>query len=493
MSSGLFPSAELLAEKRKVFRLEQYLSKSLQLQITKTGASLDRNARFLYLCDKIQRYFQETFETEQSDNDKNTSKLLERQKNAIIGYVNEVNFFKDKIGEYLTKNHLRDEAFPSWYPNLVDAVFQENWGLAGIAPWMHMSESSSAKIVGDRIYFLIDGKMVQQKQSISFERFDQLRQALLLDTPKKRLDEDYSEVYMLSGERITIFTGDRVVRGQSSMIFRKYVVKVLTFEEQAERKTIPFEMIKLLKSMVRMGVRVVFAGPMRSGKTTFLMTYQSYEDPALEGVLIQTDPEIRIHEVMPTAPILSIIADGDDMARVTKDIRRSDANYIVVAEGRDAHAFNLIVDVANQGVRRNKTTMHLSQPEDFCYDVANKIITEFGGKLDYQIAKVAKSFDYIFELVELPDDRSQKRLKSVFQIEYDFSTHTISYHKICSFDKVSDSWTFHHYIGKTVREIGQYEDEDAMHSFDTELKRLATLFPYTGDSTMIPIYGKLGG
>ncbi|WP_054750181.1 hypothetical protein [Ruminiclostridium josui] len=217
---------------------------------------MDNNSRFHLLCSRIKKRIDEEWIREQNKN--NQKLLLERHRKAILGKPTEVNYLKDKIREYLKANRLESEGYPSWYKNLVDAIFHENWGIAGIAEWMDMPESSSANIIGDRIFFLIDGKQVLREQRISKKRFEQLRQAFMLGDETKRANENYSELYMYSGERVTVYTGRRVIDGQSVMVFRKYVVKVLTFEEQARRGTIPIELVPALEALVKCGAKVAF-------------------------------------------------------------------------------------------------------------------------------------------------------------------------------------------------------------------------------------------
>lgn len=473
-------------EELEEFMLDEYLSGIQNKAVQSLSGALDANSRFYILCDKVKKYLDEDWEKDH--NRGNTDVLLDRQKKAILGYVFQVNYFKDKIREYLKINNLEEEAYPSWYENLVDAIFHQNWGLAGIAPWMKMPNSEAAKIIGENIFFLIDGKTELQPQKIPAKRYEQLRKALMLTDSTKRLDDNYSEVYMLTGERVTIYTGNLVAEGQQSMVFRKYIVEALTFEEQARRHTIPKELIPALEALVKMGMRIAFIGPVRSGKSTMLLTFQMRENRKLEGVFIQSDPEIRINELMPDAPIMSLIGDGEELLNMSKKVVRSDANYIVVAEGRDGHAFNMIVESGNKGTRRNKTTLHLSDVEDFAYEIANKIVGVYGGNLDYQIVKVAKSFDYIFEMIELPDNRSQRRLKSIHEIRYDNKSHDITYHRICEYDFKTDSWTFNYDIGSKIIEIGNVEDSAALSVFKSTLKMLSDKYPMKERVVLKPVY-----
>lgn len=456
------------------------------------NSSMDKTVRFQNLCDAVKSYLQKEWDNEQGNNGDNTDLILQRKKKAIIGYAPEVNYFKDKIREYLTANNAMGEWKPAWYNNLIDAIFHEVWGLAGIAPWMDMPDSSSAKIIGNRIYFLINGKEVLQKQKISYARLEQLRKALMLNTPNKRLSEAYTEVYMQSGERISIFHGERVKEGQPSIVFRKYIVDKFTFEEQAKRGTIPLEMIPMLKAMVNIGFNVAFVGPVRTGKTTFLTTWQSYENPDLEGVLVETDPEIPMHKILPSAPIMQLIADGSDLLAIKKELVRSDADYIILGEARDGYALDLAVELPNKGTMRSKFCYHLRFVEDFCYDVANKIISVYGGNLDYTIVKVAKSYSYLFQFIQL-SDKSKKRLKGIFEVRYDNNEHVISYHQICRYDYDTDSWTFKYDIGEDKKLISLEENKGAYKIFDSELKKLSGSYPMLGDSVVYPVYSKVGG
>ncbi|EMS72372.1 hypothetical protein [Ruminiclostridium cellobioparum] len=462
--------------KMKEFDLEELLNSSRRKRKKTAGyGALDNNSKFLLLCSRIKNHIDEGWLKEQNQN--NTERLLERHKNAILGKATEVNYLKDKIREYLKANKLENEQYPAWYKNLVDGVFHENWGIAGIAEWMDIPDSSSAKIIGNRIFYFINGKQVLKEQRISEKRFEQLRQALMLRDETKRPDEDYSELYMESGERVTVYTGKRVVEGQSTMVFRKYILKVLTFDEQARRGTIPYKLIPALEALAKCGERVAFIGAPRTGKSTILLTWQLYEDPELEGVLIQTDPEIRIHEVMPKAPIASLVASGEELFKLASEILKSDADYLVVQEVRDGYTAYIASEAGNKGTNRLKITSHLQIPEDFCYDLANKIQGVFGGNIDYHMARVANSFNFLFEMVQLPNDRSQKRLKSITEIRFDSTTNEISYHRICEYQKETDSWCFSCSVGDRVKEIGEFENEKAFEVYKDTLKALAEKYP----------------
>lgn len=478
----------------KQFKLDEYLYNYFQ-EKNKNGnksVAINREIRFQNLCQAVKLSFQNEW-----DNDKHSdnSQLLETQKRAIIGYETEVNFFKSKIDDYLKKYNVSDEWYPDHiYKDLKEAIFQENWGLAGIIQWINgekeeLAESSSAKIIGDRVYYLINGESVLQNFRISEDRRNQLIKALLLSTPKKRLTDDYYEVYMLNGIRITIYGKERAKKGQDTIIFRKFFVKEYTFDKQADLHTIPYDAIPLFKEFIRLGFNIAFIGAVRTAKTTFLTTWQSYEDPKLEGVMIETDPEVPLHQIMPNAPIMQLVADGDDLEQIMKSIVRSDGDYVIIAEARDGVALNIGVKVANKGTRRVKMTWHTTDTVDFCYDVAEEIHRIYGGSLYSTITKVAKSFNYIFQFVQLRDKR-QKRLKGIYEIRYNQIDHQISIHQICKYNYSTDDWSWYYAIGEDKEVIGEEFDINVLESFKKNLKILAEKHPME-EITYYPSYNHL--
>lgn len=463
------------------FYLDQYIVKLNQEKRSK--ADIKNLREFEKICAAIGHVFSEEW-----DKDSNMASSLETQKKAIIGYENEVAFFKDKIKEYLRKNNIQTPWHPKYYTSIEDAVFHHNWGLAGIAEWFTdaYKDSSSAKVIGENIYFLEDSKMDLKPQKISKHRKKQLIRALLLHNPKERLDKDQHEVYMLDGTRITIFNESITKQNQDVIVFRRYTVKQYTFEKQAEKGTIPIEAVELFRSMVKLGVNIAFTGAVRSSKTTFLATWQSYEDPKLEGVLIETDPEIPLHLIMPGAPIMQMVVDEDKMASIIKYLLRSDADYFVFAEARDGLALDTAIKIANKGSKRMKMTFHCSSPLEFCYDVAAEIYKSCGGDMYNTILKTAKSFQYIFHFVQL-NDKSQKRLKSIHELTYDTKNHNIVITTVCQYNPIVDSWDWRYQLDEKIEKENKGENLEALASFKKELKKLSEQNPLE-EEIYIPKY-----
>lgn len=423
----------------KEFCLEEYLSKS--------G---NRNSELL-VCNEdgfsaVCKLIKDRFDKEWDEMDDALKTInMQREKNAIIGFEEDTSYYKEKIRVFLSERGLLGCWHPEWYPNLVEGIFAENYGLCGLAPWAYdMSEkykaSSSAKLIGDRLYCMIDGEIKLQPQRIPESRRIQLKRALLLSTPKERSEYGFHEVYLHNGIRITIYSGARTKKGQDIMVFRKYIMKNYTFEAISELGTIPKGACSLFKVMVKIGYNVIFAGQVRSGKTTFLQTWQSYEDKALEGLAIATDPETPWHSIMPDAPIMQLVADGKELEAITKSLLRGDNDYVLLEEMRDASAYNLAIDITSTGTKRSKATIHDNDAMNIPYKMASKINEKYKVNVKETIAQVFKNFDFIFEFSQDSSNKNKKILKSITQLAYDYKKDEVMAAQICRYNFQKTVW-----------------------------------------------------
>ncbi len=442
------------------------------------------------------RLVKEVFDGEWDDTDDEVKrKRLEREKRAIMGAEEETAFYKEKIRAVLLEKKVADSWYPPWFPNLPEAVFAELYGLSGLAGWAYdmneeLAASSSAKLIGDRLYYFIDGKCCLQPQRIDVRRRDQLKRALLLSTPAERLEYGFHELYLHNGIRITIYSGHRTKENQEIMVFRKYVLENYTFVELAEKGTIPEDAIPLFFAMIEAGFNIMCSGQVRSGKTTFLRVWQSHEDPELEGLVIATDPETPWHEIMPDAPIMQLIADGDELKEMSKALLRGDNDYVILEEMRDAAAFSLALDITSTGTMRSKVTVHDSSGINVPYKMASKIVDAYGGSLREHIAQVYRNFDYIFEFCQNPENRAKKILKGILELAYDPVSDEIRATYICRYDFDSGGWTWNCHMDRVKRE----KTAEISASADKILEILSALSEgrTIGEWTLKPAYYQRG-
>lgn len=422
------------------------------------------------------------FEKEWKNTDENAKeRKLEREKRAMMGYESETRFYKERINEITQNLNLSSGWFPPWYPNLTEGIFAELYGLAGLAPWAFdlidkYKNSTSAKLIGDRLYCMIDGVAQLQPQRISERRREQLKRTMLLATPHERLEYGFHEVFLHNGIRITIYSGNRTKKDQDVFVLRKYVMKNLTLDEMAAKGTIPFDSIEFFKQMIGIGYNILISGQVRSGKTTFLQVWQSYEDKRLEGLAIATDPETMWHEIMPDAPIMQLVADGEELKQITKSLLRGDNDYVLIEEMRDAAAFSIALDITSTGTRRCKGTIHESSAINVPYKIASKISEETGGILRETVGQVYKNFDYCIEMCQYPGSRDRKIIKGIWQYSFDYEQDSCRLDQICKYDFIEERWKWksNNLFGKEEK---YPEDKSRIEKLQNQLKVLETASP----------------
>lgn len=450
---------------------------------------------FLKLCERIKLALEQDFKLLKDSAKQEEANM---QKNAITGDQKAGGKLRSDIQGKLTMLNLLSEEFPGCYRDLTDAVFHELFGLSSLAAWANdytpeYARSSSAKIIGDEIYCLIDGKSVLQPQRLPKERRDQLRQALLMAYPKENIAKGHNEVYLKREDgniiRATLLSDKFTQKGKDAMVFRKYLLSDadnLQFEVLSGYGTFPQECCDLFRNMVKCGYNVIMSGEVRSGKTTFLQTYQHYEDPTLEATTVSTDEETDYSKVT-KGPLIQIIADEDDLKQMEKTLKRLDSNYIIMSEMRTAMEYKFYLGITNMGTRRCKCTIHDNDAASFPRKMATEVVSSFGGDLQATIAQIYTNVDFVFEMFEVPTDRSKKRLKGIVEFRYDKQKDLCLAHRLCKYDAETDSWRWNSDVGKDKKDlaIGYMEN---FHNMQEILKSLEEKSPLTEGIDEYPSY-----
>jgi len=307
---------------------------------------------------------------------------------------------------------------------------------------------------------------------------------LLLESPYEDTNKGFHEVYLHNGIRITIYSGQKTKKGEEIIVLRKYLLNNLSFDELVSLETIPKEAIKVFKLMIKIGYNVLFAGPVRSGKTTFMQSWQVQEDPNLEGLVLATDPETPWHKLMPNYPIMQLIADGEELETITKSILRGDNDYVILEEMRDEIAYNLALEITSIGTKRCKATIHDNDSYSIPYKMASKIRAKYGGNMRDIIGRVFMNFDLVIVLNQRADNRSYKRMISMEEYYYDEVNDLAVINTICEYDVKGNKWLWNMNLLNKVK----FHEED-MEELTMELTKLHSYNPLNKD-VLIPGYYK---
>lgn len=418
--------------------------------------------------------------------------VLEKEKRAIMGYEEEMEEYKKQIEEIILEKELENEDFPKWYEDIVDGVFSEIYGLGGISPWVYDKKpeyvkSPSLKLIGERIYCMVEGKTLLLPQRISAFRRERLKRTFLMASPKERLDKGFHEVYLRNGIRITIYSGEKTKEDQDIMVFRKYVINNVSLIKLAELNTISKENINIFKTMIDIGFNIIFSGPVRTGKTTFLQAWQQLEKNELEGLAIATDPETPWHKLMPEAPIMQLIADDKELENITKSILRGDNDYVLLEEMRDATAFNLALEIMSIGTKRSKATVHSNDPINMPYRIANKIREKYGGNLKGILQQIFNNFDFVFQLNSDFRNPNHKLLKGIWSYEYDVKKDEPWIREIMRYDWKTGNWEWRKDFNPRLNK-SDWAEEELMVRLKKEIEEQSIKLPLNQPLDICPKY-----
>ena len=118
---------------KEIFALENFIARYSK-EYGKAQIDENQSLSFEAICNFVEK----NLDIDWNDADDASKQLkLEREKSAIIGYEKDVLFYKDKIREILRQNKLEEASFPSYYQDIIEAIFAELYGLAGISPWAY--------------------------------------------------------------------------------------------------------------------------------------------------------------------------------------------------------------------------------------------------------------------------------------------------------------------------------------------------------------------
>ena len=104
-------------------------------------------------CDTVLEVFEKEWRTA---SDVMRTERLEKEKKAIMGYREEMQEYKAKIGRIVEEKGLSEVPYPEWYKNITEGIFNELYGLAGLAPWAYdekeeVKEESVASKIKNRL------------------------------------------------------------------------------------------------------------------------------------------------------------------------------------------------------------------------------------------------------------------------------------------------------------------------------------------------------
>lgn len=406
---------------------------------------------------------------------------LNRQHEAIIGMKASIDWFKREIEEFLRKSNLLGEAHPSCYSDIVEATYQETYGLGPISTWWkheQYSYSQAARIVGTQIYFEIPGQM-NELQDISYHsEHDVMRVAkqLSLRNPTTSLNAHNPslQIDMADGTRVTIVIPPWSVRPM--IVFRHYTIKKVSLEDIAAYGTFPLQLVPILRAIAKGRGTTMLCGPVKSGKSTLLSAMIAERSTYDKIMIIQKDfDELKTSQHYPKHAVMELVMTRANMPHIFDLVLRSDYEYIVVGELRSLEA-ELFLKACERGLPGALTTYHTPDPEYIPSQLADVILDEHATKsYQAQWERAAKNIHFAIIMEEMRD-RSKRLVKcSVF--DWNPIDKSFKVHDLVDWDRKLEMWRYSDYIPERVNAVLEKYAPTEVAVMKSLLKEYAVQFP----------------
>ncbi|NRD80835.1 Flp pilus assembly complex ATPase component TadA [Bacillus sp. BRMEA1] len=375
---------------------------------------------------------------------------LERQHLAVIGDEQAMAYFITKITEVLSKHNITSNDFPSFYDSLAEAIFHEVWGVSILHKWDKIPESEAAVIRGTELWMDIKGKFIKQSEEFeSLEAVERVKRAFTLRTKDAVINEQTPELEIEreDGSRITMI---QKPRGKDNYImFRRFVVKNMSLEEQAHLNTIREEDIPFFRALSRSMANIIFAGRVRSAKTTFMKTMLRERDPSYVAAAMEKHFELNLSDQFKDRLIFEIQAKEGDLHHAVPRLLRMEHDYIVVGEIRSLETEGYLQST-ERGERGAFSTYHLTDVKNVVPQITRHILDEFPNrKFDNELARVAKNIDIIVTMSS-DRDRRRKRVISVTEVIWDDENQKHSTNDLIRYSPVTDKYYYSSNISKDL-------------------------------------------
>ncbi|WP_436664462.1 ATPase, T2SS/T4P/T4SS family (plasmid) [Alicyclobacillus acidoterrestris] len=429
------------------------------------------------------------------ENKQDTSSMtyLERKKAAIIGEPAAKQFFIQVIHEFLRDNpQYQNTKYPSYYPDLPEALFQHHLGFGPMSVWF-ANPTESAMVNGTQILFGVKGQNTKVLQPFAFDSIQQVEKlirSLTLKDETQQLDvtNNWTQVDMYDGTRVTIFQPP--LSETYVLIFRQYLFREYTFEHEADMRTIPSDAVEWFKLMSRLMLSMLTTGIRGSGKTTLLKVIFGARDSHY-GVVTAEGGTFEAHlkrDFPERAPyIIALKSSLDQLDDLFPAFVRADAHYIMIPEVRSREA-----DLAVKSRERGNGWLG-SYHSPYVYNIPLEfadLLLEDQPNRNHRAAyiRAAQSIDVAITMWEDPSGR--KIATGVYAYEYHPETESFSVTTWMKYDRESDSWVFHSEIPPFMLERLRDTYPDILRQFQSEFERLAQKYPYLGQAVRTV---KIGG
>jgi pilus assembly protein CpaF len=402
---------------------------------------------------------------------------LERQHQAVIGDAQAMSYFITKINEVLQKENITANDYPHFYDSLAEAIFHEVWGVSILHKWDKMPNIEAAVIRGTDLWLDINGQFRKQNEQFeNDEAVERIKRAFTMRVKDAVINEQTPELEIerQDGSRITMI---QKPRGKENYImFRRFVVKNMSLEEQANLGTILNEDIPFFKALSRVMVNTIFAGRVRSAKSTFMKSMLKERDASYVAAVMEKHFELDLSKQFKDRLIFEIQAKEGDLHHAIPRLLRMEHDYIVVGEIRSVETEGYLT-ACERGERGAYSTYHLTSVENVAPQITRHILDEFTNRnFEVELERVARNIDIIVTM-SADRDRRRKRVIGVTEIIWDEKERTHRTHDLVRYSPVTDQYYYSSTITKELLTLMANESLEDTKILVRHLKNREKLSP----------------
>lgn len=407
-----FSLQDYIQEVRKAKNIDQKVERRVSIYET------DEFVEFKNLQEKVKDLMADEMVKKGTETEgKNSVDVIDRVHDAVIGKPEAVQHMRSRIGETIRRNNLNKTTYPSIFPDLETAIFHMSWGVGILYKWDTMPESEACAIKGRELW--IDegnGKFVRQVERFDSDaEVDRVRTSFLARSKGIVVNEKNptGEVEREDGTRITMSIPPR--SKERYIVFRRFTVKETSLETQASLSTIPKEDVPLFRALSLTMPNIIFAGRVRSAKTTFMKAMIAERPDDMIIGSLEKHFELSLKDSFPNRLVYEFEATEGDLESTIPTLLRMEHDYLVIGEIRSLETEAYLM-ATERGERGAMSTYHLTEVENVPEQITRHLLDAFPNRaFEHELARVGQNIDLIITM-NAERDRKTKRMTGVTEL-----------------------------------------------------------------------------
>lgn len=455
------------------FDIREYLQKSQLEMYDKKNESSTQYLAFERVKKHITHFFEEKYK-ELKEHEQ--AMWIKRQHQAILGITSAIEWIKREIENELRRTQQIGVPYPSYYSDLVEATYQETYGMGVISTWWkhpQFKDMEAARIIGTKVYFdLPDEKgSLQPIKYANIDNVIHVAKQLSLRNPNTNYNPQNPTLAfnMADGTRVTVIAPPWVV--QPVIVFRNYTKKRPTLELIESYGTYPKEVTFILKVIAKGRGTSMLCGPVKSGKTTLLgaMIAERDKDDKISIIQYSFD-ELKISDNYPEHQVMEYIMDENNEHQIFDIVLRSEYDYIVIGEIRSKEGL-IFLKVIDRSLPGALATYHTPDLDAIPSQLADVVLDEHPEKdFQAQYLRAVKGIHFAIGLEELKD--VGKKLMRITVYDWNPVSREFKTFDLVSYDFINHRWIYTDYIPPRVFKILEKYAGNLAHEMQALLTRL---------------------